>query len=103
MNILIVGATGSIGCLVVQEALRQAHVVRAMVRSQETARQLPPEAEPVIADVTRPETLAKAVDDVGGIIFTLGSDGQGKAGAENIDYGGVRNVLRALGSLKPQT
>lgn len=98
MNILIVGATGSIGRLVVQEALRQAHVVRAMVRSQEKARQLPPEAEPVIADVTRPETLAKAVDDVGGIIFTLGSDGQGKAGAENIDYGGVRNVLRALGS-----
>ena len=98
MNILVVGATGSIGRLVVQEASRQAHVVRAMVRSQEKARQLPPEAEPVIADVTRPETLAKAVDDVGGIIFTLGSDGQGKAGAENIDYSGVRNVLRALGS-----
>lgn len=30
------------------------------------------------------------------IIFTHGSDGDGKAGAERIDYGGVRNVLAAL-------
>ena len=30
-------------------------------------------------------------------MFTLGSHG-GKADAENVDYGGVRNVLRALGS-----
>ncbi len=97
MNILVVGATGSVGRLVVKEALRRGHVVRAMVRSQAKARQLPPEAEPVIADVTCPEKLAKAVENVGAIIFTLGSDGQGKAGAENIDYGGVRNVLRALG------
>jgi len=32
------------------------------------------------------------------VVFTLGSDGAGKAGAESIDYGGVRNVLRALGA-----
>ena len=31
------------------------------------------------------------------IVFTHGSDGGGKAGAEQIDYGGVRNVLAALG------
>jgi uncharacterized protein YbjT (DUF2867 family) len=33
-------------------------------------------------------------------VFTLGSDGAGKVGAESVDYGGVRNVLRALGSRK---
>ena len=31
-------------------------------------------------------------------MFTLGSDGAGKVGAENVDYGGVRNILNALGS-----
>ena len=31
-------------------------------------------------------------------MFTLGSDGAGKVGAESVDYGGVRNVLYALGS-----
>ena len=30
------------------------------------------------------------------ITFTHGSDGGGKAGAERVDYGGVRNVLAAL-------
>ncbi len=32
------------------------------------------------------------------VVFTHGSDGAGKAGAESVDYGGVRNVLGALGS-----
>ena len=33
MTVLIVGATGSIGRLVVEEAIRQGHGVRALVRS----------------------------------------------------------------------
>ncbi len=32
--------------------------------------------------------------DIDAIIFTLGSDGQGRIGARAIDYGGVRNILR---------
>lgn len=98
MKVLVVGATGSIGHLVVEEALRRGHSVRALVRSEAKGRQLPREAEVVIGDVTRPDTLAAAVDDADGIVFTLGSDGAGKAGAESVDYGGVRNVLNVLGS-----
>lgn len=94
--ILVVGATGSIGSLVVEEALRQRHVVRALVRSRDKARQLPQDAEVVVGDVTRPETLLPAVEGVDAIVLTLGSDGAGKVGAETVDYGGVRNVLRAL-------
>jgi uncharacterized protein YbjT (DUF2867 family) len=77
MTVLIVGATGSIGRLVVEEALRQGHAVRALVRSPETARQLPAKAEAFIGDVTRPDTLGGAVKDVDAIVFTLGSEGQG--------------------------
>ena len=51
----------------------------------------------VVGDVTRAETLSDAVDGIDAIVFTLGSDGAGKVGAESVDYGGVRNVLRALG------
>jgi uncharacterized protein YbjT (DUF2867 family) len=100
MKILVVGANGSIGRLVVEEALRQGHSVRALVRTASKTRELPQEAQVVIGDVTRPETLPAAVKDIDGIVFTLGSDGQGKLGAENVDYGGVCNVLRALGSHK---
>jgi len=98
MTVLVVGATGSLGRLVVEEALRQGHAVRALVRNPRKAGQLPREAQVVLGDVTRPDTLSGAVDGVDAIVFTLGSDGAGKVGAEHVDYGGVWNVLRALGS-----
>lgn len=100
MNVLVIGATGSIGSLVVEEALREGHTVRALVRSSSKARQLPREAETVIGDLTCPETLSGAVAGVDAIVFTHGSDGGGKAASESIDYGGVRNTLAALGSRK---
>ena len=98
MTVLVVGATGSIGRLVVDEAIRAGHAVRALVRNASKARQLPPEAQVIVGDVTRPETLTGAVDGVDAVVFTHGSDGSGKVGAETVDYGGVRNVLAALGS-----
>jgi len=98
LTVLVVGATGSIGRLVVDEAIRQGHTVRALARSADKARRLPPEAQVVLGDVTRPETLSAAVDGVDAIVFTHGSDGAAKVGAESVDYGGVRNVLVALGS-----
>ena len=101
MTVLAVGATGSIGHLVVEEALREGHAVRALVREARKARRLPRKAQVAIGDVTHPDTLAAAVKGVDAIVFTLGSDG-GKIGAENVDYGGVRNVIRALGTHRPR-
>jgi uncharacterized protein YbjT (DUF2867 family) len=97
MILLVVGATGSIGHLVVEEAIRQGCIVRALVRNPGKAHELPSQVRVVVGDVTRPETLSDSVDGVDSVVFTLGSDGAGKVGAENVDYGGVRNVLRALG------
>src|SRR5208337_2579577 len=98
LTILAVGATGSIGSLVVEEAIRQGHAVRALVRGASKAHQLPREAETVVGDLTRPETLSAAVDGIDAVVFTHGSDGGGKAGSESVDYSGVRNILGALGS-----
>lgn len=95
-TVLVVGATGGIGHLVVAEALREGYSTRALVRNPEkAARLLPPEAEIVTGDVTRPDTLPPAVAGVDAVILTLGSDGGGNP--ELVDYGGVRNVLEALG------
>jgi uncharacterized protein YbjT (DUF2867 family) len=96
MTVLVVGATGSIGRLVVEEAVRKGHAVRALARDPRKARTLLPDAEVVVGDLTRPDTLTAAVDGVDAIVFTHGSDGGGKAGAERVDYGGVRSVFAAL-------
>jgi len=99
MTVLVIGATGSIGRLVVEEVIRQGHIVRALVRTPDKARQLPSEARVVVGDVTRPGTLPGAVDGIDAVVFTHGSDGAGKVGPENVDYGGVRNVLSGMGSV----
>jgi uncharacterized protein YbjT (DUF2867 family) len=54
------------------------------------------EAQVVVGDVTRPDTLPGAVDGVDAVVFTLGSDGAGKVGAESVDYGGSRTARIAL-------
>jgi uncharacterized protein YbjT (DUF2867 family) len=102
MKILLIGATGSVGSLVVEEALRQGHSVRALVRNADKPRRLPANVEAIVGDLTRTDNLDAAVKDVDGIVFTHGSDGGGKVGSETVDYGGVRNVLTALGSQRPR-
>jgi uncharacterized protein YbjT (DUF2867 family) len=95
MKILVVGATGSIGQLVVAEALRMGHGVRALVRDASKGRRLPPQTECVVGDLSKPDTLAGVTDGVEAIVFTHGAEG-GKAASESVDYGGVRNILNAL-------
>ncbi|HTV00138.1 MAG TPA: SDR family oxidoreductase [Luteitalea sp.] len=96
MHVLVVGATGSVGRLVVEEAAARGHAVRALVRDARKAARVLRDVDVVEGDLTRPDTLTAAVEQVDAIVFTHGSDGAGKIGAEQVDYGGVRNVLAAL-------
>ncbi|GAB4083363.1 SDR family oxidoreductase [Modestobacter muralis] len=95
-DVLVVGASGSIGALAVAESIRQGHRTRALVRDPRRAATLPAEARAVIGDLARADTLTEAVAGVDAIVFTHGSHG-GAADAEAVDYGAVRNVLAALG------
>jgi hypothetical protein len=96
-TVMVVGATGSIGPHAVAESLRQGHRTRALVRDVSRGASLQPDAEIVVGDMTGAETLADALENVDGIVFTYGSHGGAEA-AELVDYGAVRNVLDALGT-----
>ncbi len=101
MTILVIGATGSIGSLVVEEALRQGHSVRAFVRSAGEGKQASRKGGSGSRRLDPPRHSQPLQSiDIDAVIFTHGSDGAGKVGSETIDYGGVRNVLAALGSRK---
>ncbi|OZG69257.1 SDR family oxidoreductase [Bifidobacterium eulemuris] len=93
-RILFVGATGSIGRLAIDEALRQGYHVRALVRDAAQAG-LPDEVELAVGDLTRLETFETALDGIDGIVFTQGSHASA-AMVEAVDYGAVRNALLAL-------
>jgi uncharacterized protein YbjT (DUF2867 family) len=85
---------------VVDEALREGYTVRALVRNRDRAPQWPPQVEVVVGDLTRPESLSPAVAGINSVIFVHGTYGGAQGAAEFVDYGGVRNVLVALGDQK---
>jgi uncharacterized protein YbjT (DUF2867 family) len=93
--VLVVGATGSIGRLVVDEAVQRGLTTRALVRDADRGRSLPAVAELVVGDLTDQSTLAVAVDGVDAVVFTHGAHA---GDHEAVDYGGVLNVLTALGN-----
>lgn len=95
-TILVVGATGSIGRRVVAEALAQGHHVRGLVRDAARARQiLPPEAELVTGDVTRPHTLRPALEGIDAVILAHGVEGDEEV-VKAVCYTGVRDLLNLL-------
>ena len=59
--ILITGASGSVGKVVLQEACRKESNVRAMYRSKEEAAKAPPACEAVLADYSDKQSLRKAL------------------------------------------
>ena len=96
LEILVVGATGSVGRRVVDEALSMGHHVRVLVRDPMRARTFPEAVRRIVGDLTRPDTLGAATRGVNAIVFTHGSDASTHKILEDVDYGGVRNVLTAL-------
>ncbi|WP_223626988.1 SDR family oxidoreductase [Microbacterium sp. EST19A] len=89
LNVLLVGGTGSIGRHVARAAENAGHSIRILSRrggGDDTIR----------GDLTDASTLAEAVDGVDAVVFTHGTHGSA-AGFRDVDYGGVRNVLEAIG------
>jgi uncharacterized protein YbjT (DUF2867 family) len=69
--ILVVGATGQVGSLVVRRLRAEGEQVRAMVRDRTAAVDLAATgAELVVADLGRPETLDAALDGVRAVVAT---------------------------------
>ena len=94
-RILVSGATGRVGGAAVRYLLEAGYEVRALVRSAgkgEGLRSLG--AKPVIGDVTKPETLASALDGCAGVFSALSAGTRREA--EEVEYRGNVNLLSAV-------
>lgn len=94
--VLVIGASGSIGRLAVAQSSKLGYKTIALVRDPSQASLFPEGVQVVVGELTRPDTLHKAVVGVTGIIFTHGIGGNDPKGAEAVNYGAVRNVLSVL-------
>jgi uncharacterized protein YbjT (DUF2867 family) len=100
-DVLMVGATGSIGRLAVAAAERHGLRPRALVRDVRRAERLLPGVELVQADLEDTAALRRAVDGADAVVLTHGS-GCDPETRRRVDYGGVRNLLRALDGARPR-
>ena len=72
-NLVVLGATGRTGRLVVEQALAAGHSVTALVRSPEKLTFRHPKLRVIIGDATDPSALSRALEGAEAVISTLGS------------------------------
>jgi sulfide:quinone oxidoreductase len=93
--VLVVGATGRTGRLIVGCLLERSVPVYAWVRDAAKAREvLPPDVPQFIGDVRRGETLTEPMAGVRSVIIATYGGVEHDNSAEIVDYHGTRNVIR---------
>ena len=96
--VLVAGATGKTGVLVVQQLKAKGYPVRAFVRNaQKAADRLGPDVEAVVGDLRDPASIAATLDGVNVVVNAAGS---GVPAAddnmpEHVDFEGARNLADA--------
>src|SRR5260370_1980454 len=75
MNLVVLGATGGTGRLVVEQALAAGHTVTALVRSPEKLTLSNPNFRVIAGQATHPSAVSGALDGADAVIGALGGNG----------------------------
>src|SRR5437588_10426598 len=75
MNLVVLGATGRTGRLVVEQALAAGHTVTALVRSPEKLTTSSPNLRVVTGEATDRAAVSRALEGADAVISALGGNG----------------------------
>jgi uncharacterized protein YbjT (DUF2867 family) len=94
--IVVAGATGQSGRLIVAALVEAGYRVRAMARDPAKAATLPAGVDRVTADVHRPDTLPAALRGAGAVVSAIGGRAPfGRNGFKAVDWEGNRALVDA--------
>ncbi len=95
MKALVAGATGETGRRIVQELISRQIPVKALVRNLETAKEiLSPEAELVVGDILKPDSLTEAIADCTVLLCATGARPSfDPTRPYQVDYQGTKNLV----------
>ncbi|MEV6277401.1 SDR family oxidoreductase [Nocardia sp. NPDC051832] len=91
MRIAVFGATGTVGRVVVEQALAQGHEVTAFTRNAANVTQQHDRLRVVEGDVFDPNSVERAVAGQDAAIIALGDDRTGQ-----VRFGGTKSVIEAM-------
>lgn len=93
--VLVVGATGRTGRLIVGRLVERRVSVRALVRDPAKGREvLPPEVAQYVGDVRQSETLTAPIAGASAVMVATCSTTEHDNSAEAVDYYGTRNLIQ---------
>ena len=93
--VLVVGATGRTGRLIVARVVERDVLVHALVRDRAKGREvLPSTAVQFVGDVRRAESLTEPMAGVRAVIIATAGSARHDNAAEIVDYHGTRNVVK---------
>src|SRR2546423_1200838 len=95
--VLLAGATGKNGSVILAALKKSPYAVRAMSRNaSDAAARFGKDVEWISADVTKPETLPAALKGVSYVIDAVAARGkEGQDSPESVDLGGTKNLAAA--------
>jgi uncharacterized protein YbjT (DUF2867 family) len=93
--VLVVGATGRTGRLIVGRLVERGVSVRALVRDAAKGQEvLPPQVSQFVGDVRRSDTLTEPIAGVSAVIIATCSSAESGNDAETVDYFGTCNLIQ---------
>jgi uncharacterized protein YbjT (DUF2867 family) len=96
MKILVFGASGLTGGIVVDLALKQGHKVVVLTRDASKFSQRNPNLEVMEGNANSQEDVERALKDVAAVIHCLGIGGKGQGSSTTVVSDSVRAVLAAM-------
>ena len=95
-TVLVTGATGRIGRVLIRKLLLRGYTVKALVRKQEDVEKLPGLVQVIVGDVGDVETMKSAMVGVNKVIYCASANTSVTSDLYNVECQGVKNVVKCM-------